>query len=65
MQDGPWLTEQRVFDEALRNYQTAEAELKKEDNAATREQLLAALKALNKASRELKIRKQENIPAGA
>lgn len=65
MKDGPSPGEEAAFYEALKNYQKAEAELKKEDNAATREQLLAALKALNKASRELKIRKQENIPAGA
>ena len=62
MNDEPWLTEQRAFDEALRNYQTAEAELKKEDNTTTRQQLLEALKAFIVASRQLKRSKQENIP---
>ena len=65
MKDGPGLREEAVFDEALRDYQNAEAELRKEDNPNTRQHLLDALRALNRASRDLTIRKQENIPAGA
>jgi len=65
MKDGPGLSEEAVFDEALRDYQKAEAELRKDDNPKTRQQLLDALRALNRASRELTLRKQENIPAVA
>lgn len=63
MNDGQWPREESAFAEALKNYQKAEADLKKEDNPTTRQQLLTALKALIVASRQLKRSQQTNVPA--